>query len=196
MADVAWPDSMPPQLMVWTIQKAGVQSRSPYAPESVESVTFPGWFWRVSLTLKPRRSRDGGVSEGFFEGLAGGEDTVSLYHWLRQVPRGTMRGSPTVETAMVRGDQTIKITTAGTLLAGDLFKVGNVVYKTRYDCAPSSGVLTVPITAHVRVAAAVSDGVTWNRPTIKCVLAAMSHSSSYRPGAMEGAAIDLEEASS
>ena len=193
--DYVWPDALPPQLMVWSIQKAGVAFRSPYAGSS-ESVTFPGWFWKVAVTLKPRRAKDGGFAEAFFEGLAGGEDAVLLYHWLRPVPRGTMRGAPTLSVAAARGDMSLAIATTGTLSAGDLFKLGSTVYKARLDCAPVAGVLTVPLVARVRRASASGALIYWDRPTIRCTMPSMSHASSYRPGAMEGAAIELEEAAS
>ena len=191
--DYPWPASLPPQTMVWSIQKAGVSFRSPYAG-TVESVTFPGWFWKISVTLTPRRARDGGLAEAFFEGLAGGEDAVLVYHWLRPVPRGTMRGAPTVALAALRGAQTLVLATTGTLLAGDLFKVGNTVHKARSDCAPVAGQLTVPLIGRVRGVVVPGTPVAWDRPTVRCLMPSMSHGSSYRPGAMEGPAIDLEEA--
>ena len=193
MTDFAWPEALPPQLMVWSIQKAGVAFRSPYAG-SVESVTFPGWYWKISVTLKPRRAKDGGLAEAFFEGIAGGGDIVLVYHWLRPVPRGSMRGTPTVAVAGFRGDRSIVITTGGTLLAGDLFKVGNTVHKAMADCAPIAGRLTVPLVARLRTTATVGDPVGWDHPTVRCLLPSMSNGSSYRPGVMEGTAIDLEEA--
>jgi len=193
MADYAWPDLLPPQLMVWTIQKAGVSFRSPYAG-SVEAVTFPGWYWKISITLKPRRAKDGGLAESFFEGLAGGEDAVLVYHFLRPVPRGTMRGTPTVGTAAMRGATSLVINTTGTLLAGDLFKLGTAVHKARFDCAPVAGKLTVPLVARLRADVAVGAGVTWDHPTVRCFMPSMSNASSYRPGAMLGTSIDLEEA--
>ena len=193
MADYDWPAALPPQLMVWTIQKAGVSFRSPFV-ESVQPITFPGWFWKISVTLKPRRSKASGLAEAFFEGLAGGEDAVLVYHWLRPVPRGTLRGTPTVSAVGARGDRSIKIVSTGTLLAGDLFGVGNTVHKAFADCAPVAGVLTVPLVGRLRAAAAIGDPVKWDHPTVRCVMPAMSNSSSYRPAVMEGTAIDLEEA--
>ena len=198
MADYDWPLALPPELMVWSIQKAGVSFRSPYAG-TLETVTFPGWFWKISVTVKPSRTRagltrDSGVSEGFFEGLAGGENAVRVVHWLRPVPNGTLRGSPTVATAAARGDLTLAIATAGSLAAGDLFKVGSAVYKAQSDCYSSAGVLTVPLVARVRVALAVGAPVVWDHPFVRCIMPALTHGTSYSPGVMSGAAVDLEEA--
>ena len=191
--DYSWPDALPPQLMVWSIQKAGVLMRSPYAG-SVESVTFPGWFWKIAVSIKPRRSKNGGLAEAFFEGLAGGDDAVLVYHWLRPIPLGTMRGAPTVAIAGARGDRTIVLTTPGTLLAGDLFKVGNTVHKAMFDCTPVNNTLTVPLVARLRKPAVVGDPVGWDHPTVRCIMPAMNNGSSYQPGVMQGTAIDLEEA--
>ena len=199
MTDFAWsiplrPDALRPDTMSWTIQKAGVAFRSPYAG-SVESVTFPGWYWKISVTLPPRLSVDGGELEAFFEGLAGADDAVLVYHWLRPVPRGTMRGAPTVAVAAVRGDRQIVIATTGTLMAGDLFKVGNTVHKARASCTPVGGQLTVPLVARMRKPAVIGDPVGWDHPTVRCVMPAFSHSSAYQAGGvMASTPIDLEEA--
>jgi len=195
MADYAWPDDLPPQTMVWSIQKSGVLFRSPYAG-TVDEVTFPGWFWRVSLTLKPRRSKNigAGSAEAWFNGAAGAGIGLLIFHWLRPVPRGTMRGSPTTSASAARGAQSIAITTTGTLARGDLFKVGGTVYQSFADAAPSAGVLTVPIVGHVRAAIAAGAPVGWDRPTIRCIMPAFQNASAYRPGVMESVPIDLEEA--
>lgn len=195
MTDYAWPTDLPPQTMVWEIQKSGVQFRSPYAG-SVESVSFPGWFWRISLTLKPRRSKgsSAGDVEGWFNGAAGADIGLLVYHWLRPVPRGTMRGSPIVASSVARGATSIPITTTGDLKRGDLFKIDNVVYQCFFDCSPVSGTLTVPIVAQVRAAIAAAAPVTWDRPTVRCTMPSFSNASAYRPGVMEGTPIDLEEA--
>lgn len=194
MADIAWPASMRPESMVWTIQKAGVSFRSPYAG-SIEAVTFPGWFWTISATIPNRLSTDGAEVEAFWEGMAGAEDAVLVYHWLRPVPRGTMRGTPVVNATAVRGDQVLKITTAQTLLAGDLFKVGNTVFKARYDCVAVAGVLTVPLVGRVRTTLAAGTAVVWDRPTVRCLVPSFNHSSVYQGGGVMAAIpIDLEEA--
>lgn len=190
--DYFWPVDLPPQTMKWGIAKAGVSFRSPYAG-SVESVLFPGWFWRISITLKPRRAKDGGNAEAFFEGLAGGEDVVLVPHWLRPVPRGTLRGLPVVAVPAVRGDRQLRISGNGTLLAGDLFGIDGVVYKAMFDCTPAAGTLTVSLVGRVRKPHAVNAVVVWDRPTVRCRVPSMVHETAYQPGSMSGTAIDMEE---
>ena len=187
------PDALRPDTMVWAIVKAGVSSRSPYAG-SVESVTFPGWYWKISVTLPQRLSDNGGELEGFLERLAGGANVVLISHWLRPVPRGTMRGLPSLAIAAARGDTSIAITTSGTLMAGDLFALNGRVYKAADSCAPVSGVLTVPITATVDRPCAIGLPLQWDHPTVRCVMPSMSHASAYQAGGvMASTPIDLEE---
>lgn len=215
MTDRAWPLDLPPQLMTWGIVKAGVTSRSPYAG-NVEAVTFPGWYWHISVTLKPRRSKDlsAGNAEAFFEGLVGADNAVMVFHWLRPVPRGTLRGTPVVAANTARGAQTIPISGNGSLLAGDLFKVGGVVYKCLASVFPVNTVqaeayaadyaanytggtistMLVPLVSRVRNALTVGQPVEWDRPTVRCIMTSMSHDSAYQPGSMIGSSVDLEEA--
>jgi len=105
-----------------------------------------------------------------------------------------MRGLPTVAAPAARGARVLTLTTNGTLLAGDLFKVGSTVHKALADCAPLDGVLTVPLVGRMRAPAKAGDAVAWDAPTVRCLMPAMSNASSYSPGAMAGTAIDLEEA--
>lgn len=187
------PDALRPDTMVWTLVKAGLQSTSPYAG-STESVVFPGWYWRISITLPARLSDNGGELEGFLERLAGGANVVLISHWLRPVPRGTMRGMPSISVPGARGDTTISIATAGTLMAGDLFGVGNRVYKAADSCVAVAGVLTVPITSTVDRTLQAGAAVLWNAPTVRCIIPSMTHSSAYQAGGiMASTPLDLME---
>ena len=88
MTVYAWPSTLTPQTVAWQIQKAGVRFRRPFAG-SVESIEFPGQFWKISVTLPPAKMRNGGEGEAFFARLAGGAERVAVPYWPRLVPRGT-----------------------------------------------------------------------------------------------------------
>lgn len=192
MATHDYPAALLPQTMEWGSIKAGVQFRSPFNG-AVEAIEFPGERWALSITLPQRLALQGGQPEAFFARLAGGVERVRLWHFLRPQPRGTMRGSPTLNASAARGAQTLLLNTDGTLEAGDFFKVGNQLFQAFESCTPSGGVLTVPLVQRVRVALTAGAAVAWDKPTALFCVPAMSSRAAYGPGAMAGIAIDLEE---
>lgn len=192
MAVWDYPSALTPQHMEWRSIKAGVQFTSKFN-SATESVEFPGERWGASLTLPPCKPRDGGLAEAFFQRLAGGVERVRLGHFLRPVPRGTMRGTPTLNETISRGQLTLKINTAGTLEAGDFFKVGGQLFRCFQSCAPVAGVLTVPLVQRVRVATLGGADVLWDRPTALFIMPAVSHGVGFSPGVQAGAAVELVE---
>lgn len=192
MAVWDYPAALTPQHMEWRTLKAGTQFVSPFT-SATESVEFPGARWALSLTLPPCKPANGGQAEAFFGRLAGGVERVRLGHFLRPVPRGSMRGAPTLAEAAVRGQDFLKLATAGTLAAGDFFKVGGQLFRVFQDCAPLAGVLTVPLVQRVRGSLANGAAVEWDRPTALFIMPAMSAGVSFSPGVQAGAAVELVE---
>lgn len=187
-----WPSAFEPETVAWQIQKSAVGFRSPMAG-SLESVEFPGQFWKVSLTLPPKTMAEAGRSSAFFARLTGGAETVNVPYWPRRVPQGTMRGSPTVNTTTVRGDLTLLINTTGTLIAGDAFSVGGQLFVVFEDCAAVAGVLTVKLVNRVRAVYSSGAAVVWDRPTAKCNMPSGIFAANYMTNIMAGLPIDLEE---
>ena len=194
MSVFAWPDSLTPSTAAWIIQKSSVQFRSPFAG-SVESVLFPGEFWRVSVTLPQAKIRNAGEAEAFLARIAGGAERVLVPYWPRMQPRGTMRGTPTLVVAAARGDLTMSIgaPAGATLKAGDMIGVGSQLFQCFQDCASNGTTLTVPLVNRVRGGMAAGSAVVWNRPTVTCCLPSPSSSRSYDAGAAGSLAADLEE---
>lgn len=194
MATHDYPLALIPRRMEWRSLKAVVQSpsTSPFTG-ATESVEFPAERFAWSLALPDRKLAAAGQAFAFFARLSGGMERVRLWHFLRPVPTGSMRGAPTLAAAAVRGAQSLQITTTGTLLAGDMFKVGNQVFMAFQDCAPVAGVLTVPLVHRVRAALASGAAVQWDRPTFLCVIPAASASQSYEPGMASGMQPELME---
>ena len=192
MATFDLPSSLKPATMEWGSIKAGVQFRSPFNG-NVESVEFPGERWRASLTFSLGTPDLAAQAEAFFARVAGGSERVRLRHFLRPAPVGTMRGSPTLNTAAARGDLQVLINTTGTLKAGDFFKVGGQLFQCLADCTPSTGVLTVPLVQRVRAALGSGAAVTWDRPTALFICPAMTFAAGYSPGQAAPMAVDFEE---
>jgi hypothetical protein len=192
MATFDLPSSLKPATMEWGSIKAGVQFRSPFNG-NVESVEFPGERWRASLTFSLGTPDLAAQAEAFFARVAGGSERVRLRHFLRPAPVGTMRGSPTLNTAAARGDLQVLINTTGTLKAGDFFKVGGQLFQCFADCSPAGSVLTVPLVQRVRATLTVGASVTWDRPTALFICPSMSFAAGYSPGQVAPMAVDFEE---
>jgi hypothetical protein len=190
----AWPTYLTPQKVSWGIQKAGVQFRSPLGGR-VESVEFPGEFWKVSVTLPDLTIDEGSAAAAFFNRMAGGMERVLAPYWLRMIPAGTLRGSPSLGGPAVQGALSLSILGTGTLKAGDMLGVGGEVFQVFEDCASSSGVITPSLVNRVRsVTLASGSAVAWSSPMVQLLVPSLSNTANYQPGSMTGLAIDLEEA--
>jgi hypothetical protein len=189
-----YPTALLPQVLEWASIKAGVQHQSPFNG-GLEAVEFPGERWRANLTLPTWHARNAkaALAEAFFARLAGGVERVRLHHFMRPVPAGTLRGTPTLAAAAVRGDLQLLLATTGTLRAGDLFKVGNQVFQAFADCTPAAGTLTVPLVQRVRAPLAFGAAVLWDRPTALFVMPATSSAAGYSPGMAAPLSAELVE---
>jgi len=185
MANPVWTDRLYPAAMEWRLMKAGAQFRSPFTG-SLQAVSFVGEYWAINVSFsgEGRVRANSGELEATLMYLAGGVNQVDIFHWARPQPRGTMRGSPTVQTVASRGDATLVLTVASgaTLLAGDLFHAGSQVFMVRTNCTAVSTTLTVPLVNRVRGTIAQASPVLWDRPLLTVVAPELSAGLVYRPG--------------
>lgn len=192
MATHNYPESLRPQTMEWRSLKAAIQSRSPFTG-AVESVEFAAERFAWTLTLPERRQVYAAEAQAFFARIAGGIERVRMRAFTRSLPRGTMRGTPTLAAAVERGALSLQIAGAGTLRAGDLFGAGDQVFMVFQDCGAIGGVITVPLVHRARKPLAAGTAVVWDRPTFLCNLPTPSTSLSLRPGAAAGMTVELVE---
>jgi len=197
MSTMDWPAAriFAPASMAFGLKKAVLQSRSPYSG-SVLPTDLAAERWLLSITLPPVVPSESAAREAFLTRLSGGSNWVRVWHMQRPVPLGTMRGNPTLKSAVARGAKTLTIsTTSGaTLMAGDLFGLGGQLFMNATDAvADGSGNLAVEVVNRVRKAITSGAGVTWNKPTADFMLPADSVLSQYQPGYADSLAIDLEE---
>lgn len=187
-----WPVEFTPQLVSWEIQKAGVGFRSPMAG-TLESIEFPGAFWKVHATL-PDLDMDAGVgAQAFFSRMAGGVERVLVPYWMRPEPLGTMRGTPTLQSAVARGATQLLLSATGTLKRGDMLGLDGTLFQVFTDCAAVSGVITVPTVNRARRAIGAGAVVTWATPTMTALVPSQVNISNFEPGKHGPLAIDLEE---
>lgn len=191
-----WPDSLYPAGLEWRLMKAGVQFRSPFTG-SLQAVDFVGEYWLVRIQLKGEgwRRLYSPLLDSLLMYLSGGVNQVDVFHWVRPVPIGTMRGSPTVQTTTARGQTQLLVTTptGGTLLAGDFIKAGTQVFAVLSDCVSVANLLTVPLVNRVRGVISSGSAVEWNRPKLTVVMPEMSGGLAYRPGMTLPTELELVE---
>lgn len=152
--------------------------------------------WLVSLSLPARRFADAAAVEAFIAAMRGMTNTVALYHWVRKVPRGTMRGAPVVALPIFAGDDGFWAdTTAGaTLLAGDMVGVAGMLFQVRQDTvADGAGRIAIGIVNRSRKAVSVGAAVTWDRPAAPFRLVSPS-AVQYIPGHAPEVAFEFVEA--
>lgn len=192
MTTFAWPATLIPSRFDIALQPNVREFESPFS-RAHQTVDLLGERWKVSVTLPPVRRVNAGAREAFFLRLRG-VHWVSAWHFAREIPAGTMRGSPTAAAA-AQGADTLTLNTAAsvTLQAGDMFGIaGQLFMAAAFAQASAQGVMSVPVCNRTRVAITAGAAVTWSRPTATFRLqdpAAFSHV----PGYSEPASFDLIE---
>lgn len=130
MATYDWPEALEAASFEWGVQKAGLQFKGPYNG-TTQALDFVAERWVVGVTLPPRKMVQAGAVEAFFNRMAGGVHRLRLWHMAsgtrqeRGAPRGSLRGSPQVSGAHVRGDSALRITGGAgrNLVTGGSFEV-------------------------------------------------------------------------
>lgn len=195
MTTTTWPSSLIPQTFSASLKKAGLQFRSPFNG-TTQSIDFVAERWIFSLTLPPKRRSASGQVEALLFNLAGGIERVRCWHFVRPVPIGTMRGTPTMTSQAVRGATSLAVTSVSgyTLKAGDVIGAGGQLFMVGADCVTDgSNHITVPIINRVRATISAAAAVTWDSPTAEFIMPAMQAGVAYRPAILDGVAFDLEE---
>jgi hypothetical protein len=153
--------------------------------------------WLLSCELPPSRHANSAWREAFINNMRGQTNTVALYHFTRPAPRGTVRGTLTLNAPAAQGASSIVITgcspATGTLLAGDMLGVGGLLLMSGADCTAVAGVMTVPIVNRVRVAQPSGAAVTWDKPTAPFRMLS-TNGVQYTPGVAQAVSFDFGEA--
>lgn len=183
------------------ILKAGVQFNGPYNG-TLQATDFVAERWVTSLVLPPRMRANAGAVEAFFNRMAGGVNWVSLWHFgsgsssQPGAPRGTLRSSPTLTSAIARGDLALSLsgcTPGETLLAGDMISAVQLFQVADDAVANGGGVMAVNLINRVRTAVSGGTAVVWNKPTATFAMPAMGVRHVHVPGIMLGGQFDLVE---
>jgi hypothetical protein len=194
MAQLTLPAGLYPQVAGFALQQSTAQARSRF-DGTLQVLDMMAERWVCSITWPNRIDSASGLMESLQNRLAGGVNELLLHHPARSQPRGTLRGTPTVQTTATRGAASLVLTVGSgmTLEAGDLFGVADQLFMTATSCAAVSTTLTVPLVNRVRSTVTSGASVVWSRPTARFRCTAQMNMTIHRPGYAEGGALDLEE---
>ena len=200
MTIITWPTALRPRACSLGLRKSTQQFSSPFngTPQVVD-FNAERWVLSVVFSVVSRRTTPviSGAEESFIFRLAGGVDWVSAWHFAREAPVGTARGTPTLSATANRGDASLAVTGAtasGTYKAGDMLGAGAQLFMVRDDVTLNgSGAGTVNLVNRVRATIASASAVTWDKPTAYFATLANLASVAHVPGFMEGTTIDLLE---
>jgi len=183
----------------WAQQRRDISMSSPFGSQAVE-VAPPAWL--VTLASNAMLETSAGEWQSFMLRLRGQTNQISLWNLKRPQPRGTMRGTMTLNIAAAQGDVSLSIIAsseaAKTLVSGDLLGIGTgvsqqVVMVTADATANGSGVIAVNIEPPLRNAHLIAAAVTWDKPKALFRRAQSQTRWEYLNSAVSGFALDLIE---
>jgi len=200
MTDYAWPNFKLTRFQM-RCEPLTKTFASPYG-NTVQAIDMIADIWRVQMDLAGGGVADfalGLAIEAFFDRLKGTTNRIILPNLKLRLPRGTMRGSPTLTGLASQLSNLLAITTTpgATLLTGDMIGVGGQLFRVMADVtADGSGhMASVEVAPRVRAAAGIAAGsaVTWNAPTAPFLLMSQNPAVDWRPGEFAAPSIELRE---
>ena len=151
--------------------------------------------WLASVSVPIRVHADAAALDAFLGSFRGINNTVGLWHFVRPVPRGTLRGAPVLAALAAQFASSIQVTVpaATTILAGDVVGLGGQLLMAAANATAVGTTLTIPLVNRLRKAQSASAAVTWNKPTAQFRLL-MNPGVRYMPGYAEGVSLEFGEA--
>jgi hypothetical protein len=112
MPTIDWPEALIPQTAQLSLRKAGAQFASPFNG-TTQAVDFLAERWTLSASLAQMSARNPRGVDAFCNLLAGGVERVRVWPFhTGGVPRGTLRGAPTLAQSVSRGATVLTVTNA------------------------------------------------------------------------------------
>jgi hypothetical protein len=170
MSIITFPESLKVAKVTWAQQRNDLEFRSGFGAQAVE---LSGPLWSVTLEAVPGRESDGGGWQALGMQLRGRTNQLALWSHARPVPRGTMRGTMTLNSGASQGATTLSIVASGqaskTLLRGDLLGIGvnltqQVVMVVEDATSNGSSIISVTVEPPLRNAFSAGEAITWNKP--------------------------------
>jgi hypothetical protein len=171
------------------LRQAVILTTSPLDGQT-QTVEVLGARWVCSVTYTPANNNDRAQFEALFASLRAQVNRLSMGHPLRRVPRGTMRGSPTLGASAAALAETINVSGTGTLEAGDMLGIGGqlVMVTTK-----PSALTSVAITPPLRAARSAGTLVVWDWPRTLWIVNSDAVRVPLAPVASPSLTVDLVE---
>lgn len=132
----------------------------------IRTYEIPGTWLVASMTYGMQTTAERQEIIGWWAAAGLRRNRVRLHHPLYVAPRGTMRGSPTVNGTVAPGAESVTLAgtgaAVGTLLRGDLIGLTDGLHVVTADCSVPGA---VPISPNIRSTVSNGSAVTWDRPT-------------------------------
>lgn len=170
MSVITMPIDLRPRRFSWGQKRNDIFFQSPFGSQGVE-VSSP--WWTASMSLDPFPEDISGRWKSLLLSLRGQANQLALWDMSRPIPRGTMRGSPTVYFGMTTGSTNIALHTSQskcTLQEGDMIGIGSgltqqvlMVTGATYT-ADNVGDLGINFEPPLRNTFASGTAVVWDRP--------------------------------
>ncbi len=163
-----------------------------------QTVEFPGDKWVIRMEWPELPWRDFQSHKAFWNRIRGPIHRVRVWCPINGGrPFGSLGGSPELGSDAGEGNNSVLISASpgSTLLPGDLFGV-TLADATTQLCEAAqvsgTGMITVQLSAPLRKSAIAGSTITWNRPTVDCIVTAAMFPS-YRSVVSEGYSVELIE---
>lgn len=156
-----WQFGMQPNIRQFTSQLSG----------ATQVLELPGTRFAFSLKLDGLTPAERGLMESFMAKLRGGGNRFTCHDLINPRPRGTMRGTPTVNATASAGAVSVQINAGGgqantTVLEGDKLAIGGEL---KIITAPvtlnGSGIGTLTVEPPFRAQVSSGASVVWDKPT-------------------------------
>jgi hypothetical protein len=196
---ITFPSSLKVAKSSWAQQRLDVSFNSTFGSQAVEGGAP---VWAVTLESPAGREADGGGWQSLIMQLCGKTNQLALWNHARPVPRGTMRGTMTLNSDAAQGAKTLSIVASGenakTLVQGDMLGIGSlltqqVVMVVADATSNGSGVISVTVEPALRNAFSSGESVTWNKPSALFRRVDSKSGWNYYGSVVEGFMLDLRE---
>lgn len=190
-----WPSTIKVRSCRFDLQTSQVVNESPFG-SSQQVVDRLNDVWVCYVTLPVRRHAQAAEVEAFLASFRGQVNWISLWHFVRPAPRGTLRGTLLTSGTQAQGAAQLVLsggTAGGTYLKGDLFGAGGQILMASADgAADGSGNVTIPLANRLRASIATGQPATWDKPLAPFRLTANS-GVTYVPGSADEVTMVLRE---
>lgn len=199
MSIVTFSSSFRVSKLRWERADQDVLFRGPFG---VQAMNTAAPLWRAGVTFDMLEASESGAYQALLMQLSGARNNLALWNLGRPAPLGTMRGSPTLSSAVAAGASTLPISASGqantTLKAGDYLGLGTanaqqVVMVLSDVTLDGSGAGSLSISPAVRFAQTSGAAVVWDKPLALFRQQTVSGGWEYERTTTSGMSLDLLE---